>query len=378
MMKDDTPKKKKFRWVPGFIRHDFWRKFFALLFAALVTAAIYSNKRKSMETDVNFNNVKPDFFLEEGYEWVRQNPQMITLLLQGPRDVLSDLKPEDFEIRKSIAEKEYTEKHVKLDVKDVVCHHPKAGLIRVADITPREYTLHVQKIVTKTVDVKIGTPMEKDNKRLLIDFTGKLPDGYYFDGAELLEEPKVRVTGPEDLVNTLQHIVIKPVSLDNHVSSFTTVAELIVPDDRCSLDRSRVKIRIHIGRYLIKKYSRIPILVMDNDDVKKDGFVTIPEGSRTVMVELMGEKNEFDTLPDDKTGNHIYAFIRKSDLREGNNNTVNIQCVVANKQLRVINVNPSTINGVVLTVPTEEKENPAVEEQPAKEEGKKTDDPQKK
>lgn len=395
-MKNETKKDKRFRWIPGIIRHDFWRKSAALILAILVTTVVYSNKRRSMETNHNFNNVRPEFYLEEGYEWVKLNPQTVTLNLRGPSKVIADLKVEDFEIRKSVAEKEYVDKHIKLEPKDVICRHPKAGLIRVTGVSPAEYTLHLQKIVTRSLEIKTGNPVEQDSKRIMLDHVGELPPGYFFDGAEILDDTSVNVTGPEHFVKTLRNVLIEPIKLDNHVSTFITTAKLVTPDTSCTLDRSSVRVKIHIGRYLIKKYPYVPIQVLNKEEKPEDGYVALPEENSMVTVELMGEKNEFDTLPDENAGSHIYAFIRRSDLREGNNNMVNIQCVVANKQLRVLSVEPSVINGVVLNLPPKkeevkeekepednaaapvEKEAPAKNEPPAETKGKQANDPQKK
>ena len=382
MMKNETQEqqKKKYRWIPGIIRHDWERKILALFLTALVTGAVYSDKRKSMETDLNFNNVKPEFVLEDGYKWEKLNPQKVTLTLRGPRNVLSDLKVEDFEIRKSIADREYQDKHVKLDVKDVICHHPKSGLIQVTGVTPQEYTVHLQKIVTKDLLVKTDKMPGKNSRRIRIDLAGELPPGYFFDGAEILDGNKVKVTGPETFLKSIRNIQMEPVPLNNHVSTFVTTAKLIQPDPNCTLDRSSVKVRVYIGRYLIRKFEYVPIQVIATAEMQKGAVVTIPEDRGYVTVELMGEKNEFDTMGEENAKNHIYAFIRKSDLREGNNNMVHVQCAIANKRLRGLSVTPSAINGVVLQLPEEKEEKEekteAPETEPAKAEPAKTEAPE--
>ena len=101
-----SEKKKRFRWVPHIIRHDFWRKFFALIFALLVTATVYSDKRKHEDELFVIHNVQPTLGLESGYVWRARNLQQVSLTVRGPKAKLFDLKPEDFTLDYMIGEKE--------------------------------------------------------------------------------------------------------------------------------------------------------------------------------------------------------------------------------------------------------------------------------
>ena len=287
-----SEEKSKFRWVPHIIRHDFWRKFFALIFAMLVTATVYSDKRKHEDEVFVIHNVQPALTLESGFVWKTRNLQQVSLTVRGPKTKLFDLKPEDFSLDYVIGEQAYQNRnengrqYVTLKAEDVRCRHPKGALLQVLEVSPAEYTFTIDKIVTRELPLKAEYAAED------------LPKGYTVRSITFPDEKKIKAVGPEHLFRKGMTVNTMPIPLKDHVADFTTSVRLH-PIDGLSFSTDQVTVSVKL-----KKTARTEIRGM------KVSLMLPPEQSGSLAVEkiepatvkatVTGEKNTVENLkPED-------------------------------------------------------------------------------
>ena len=356
-----SEKKKKFRWIPHIIRHDFWRKFFALIFAMLVTATVYSDKRKHEDEVFVINNVQPTLSLESGYVWKTRNLQQVSLTVRGPRTKLFDLKPEDFSLDYIIGEEEYHSRNkngrqfITLQAKDVRCRHPKGALLQVLEISPAEYTFTIDKIVTESLPVK-AEYMEDD-----------LPKGYQVESVTFPDAKVVSVTGPESLLEDDMTINTVPIPLKDHVADFTTSVKLH-PIEGLAYGTEQIKVSVKLKKPK-KKVSRNLKISLVLPPEKWNQFQLEEFEPATVNVTVTGEESAIETF------NHkdVFAYL---DLNEfagaGSYKDVPVRCSIRNRGnsgITSITCDPLIIPEVTV------RERPANQiQQPKKDEDKKPED----
>ena len=338
---------KRFRWVPHIIRHDFWRKFFALIFAILVTATVYSDKRKHEDEVFVINNVQPTLILDKGYVWKTRNLQQVSLTLRGPRAKLFDLKPEDFTLNYILGENAYKSKNkngkqfVKLQTQDVRCRHPKGALLRVEEITPAEYTFEIEKIVTKTLPLKA------------VWEANDLPEGYLVKSISFPDVKSVQVTGPAHLLSNLKQIQTMPVALKEQVADFTTNVNLkSLPGLTYSVDT--VPVSVDLTTIQNRSFKDLPVYVMLPPEKSGSYTMTASEPLK-VRINISGSKESVNDL----TEHDIHPYIDLSKLTAGGkHNNVPVRCSVEKAGIAgILSITciPAKISEITLTEKVEAK-----------------------
>ena len=322
-----SEKKKRFRWVPHIIRHDFWRKFFALIFALLVTATVYSDKRKHEDELFVIHNVQPTLGLESGYVWRARNLQQVSLTVRGPKAKLFDLKPEDFTLDYMIGEKEYNSKNkngrqfVTLQAKDVVCRHPKGALLQVLEITPAEYTFTIDKIITKNVPLK-AEYAEQD-----------LPQGYQVGKVTFPDTKVVSVTGPESLLKDGMTINTKPIPLKNHVADFTTSVGLH-PIEGLSYGTDQVRVSVKLKKRMKTVCTDLKISLVLPPGME-ERFQVEKFEPETVNVTVVGEEEAVTALKNNPD-NYLLVYLDLNEINSAGTYDIPIRCSVRNRGMKGI------------------------------------------
>ncbi len=324
---------KKFRWVPHIIRHDFWRKFFALLFASLITAVVYSDKRKSEEERSVMHNVQPTLLMENGFVLRTKTPMPLTLTLLGPRTKIMELNPEDFELKKPVGQKQYDAgKTVTFQAADVRCTHPDGALIQILDVTPKSYPLDMDQIVTRELPVQLAQYNER-----------RLPNGYYVRKVEIYgARKKVKVTGARHLIETLRELTLEEIPLENQVADFRTVGALrSVPG--LLLERETIPLTVYITRKSQRAFKDLSVGVMLPPGRVEASNVTFPEQKVTVWVE--GEQDAVRELQE----TDIYPYVNLSRLSAGAQHVdVPVKCNVVKPGVTVTRIMPDKLNGILI------------------------------
>ncbi|NOY75794.1 MAG: hypothetical protein GXP32_08390, partial [Kiritimatiellaeota bacterium] len=86
--------KSIFRFVPGFIRRDFWRKVIALFFAILIWARVSAQ----LEDEQIFRDLPVSISIPPGYVVMDSAPITTDITLKGSKQRLLRLKPTDLTI----------------------------------------------------------------------------------------------------------------------------------------------------------------------------------------------------------------------------------------------------------------------------------------
>ena len=333
----------RFKWVPHLIRHDFLRKFFALLFAILVTATVYSEKRKSEVDSFLLNNVQPFLIADDGYVWRKDNVSTVTLRLRGPRNKMIDLKAEDFELKRTVGETEYKsnkngKQFIRFSPADVRCHHPNAALIEVVEVQPNDYPLNISKIITKQLEIS-GECYD----------LRELPADYEVERVEFPETGRIRVTGPEHILKNIRQLTLEPISLKNHVADFTTVAK-INPIQDLNLERTTLPVTIRINRLTRQNFAdlslgallppgKVTASSVEMPDVKVKVWV---EGSNSVISELR---------PAD-----LYPYVDLTRLSPGEKHMgVPVRCHIHKPGVSVTKIIPDKVDNVLISAQSEKK-----------------------
>ena len=322
-----SEKKKRFRWVPHIIRHDFWRKFFALIFALLVTATVYSDKRKHEDEVFMIHNVQPTLSLESGYVWKTRNLQQVSLTVRGPRAKLFDLKPEDFSLDYVIGEDEYRSRNkngrqfITLQAEDVRCRHPKGALLQVLEISPAEYTFTIDKIVTKELPVK-PEYMESD-----------LSKGYTVAEIQLPDVKTISVTGPESLLKDDMTINTEPIPLKNHVADFTTSVRLHQIEGLIyGTDQVRVSVKLKKRMKTVCKDLKISLVLPPG---MEERFLVEKFEPETVNVTVVGEEETVTALKNNPD-NYLLVYLDLNEINSAGTYDIPIRCSVRNRGMEGI------------------------------------------
>ncbi len=363
-----SEREKKFHWVPHLIRHDFWRKFFALGFALLVTATVYSDKRKNEDETFVIHNVQPTLGLESGYVWRTRNLQQVSLTIRGPRAKLFDLKPEDFTLDYMIGEKEYRSKNkngrqfVTLQAKDVRCRHPRGALLQVLEIAPAEYTFTIDKIVKKEVPVK-AEYRQSD-----------LPKGYAVAEIRFPDRKTVFATGPERLLEGNIAINTEPIPLKNHVADFTTNVRLR-PIEGLLYDTDQIMVSVKMKKNMKTVVRNLEVyMVLPPEKWER---YTIPAfGFPPVDVIVSGEEDAVAAL---KPGDLLVYLDFNDFTGAGTYKDVPLRCSVrhsASSGITSITCSPRIIPEITVRErPAAQTAQPEPKPEVKKEDGKKADEP---
>ena len=322
-----SEKKKKLRWIPHIIRHDFWRKFFAFIFALLVTATVYSDKRKHEDEVFMIHNVQPTLSLESGYVWKTRNLQQVSLTVRGPRAKLFDLKPEDFSLDYVIGEDEYRSRNkngrqfITLQAEDVRCRHPKGALLQVLEISPAEYTFTIDKIVTKELPVK-PEYMESD-----------LSKGYTVAEIQLPDVKTISVTGPESLLKDDMTINTEPIPLKNHVADFTTSVRLHQIEGLIyGTDQVRVSVKLKKRMKTVCKDLKISLVLPPG---MEERFLVEKFEPETVNVTVVGEEEAVTALKNNPD-NYLLVYLDLNEINSAGTYDIPIRCSVRNRGMKGI------------------------------------------
>ena len=178
--------------IPHIIRHDFWRKLFALVFACLLTGYAYQNVKSQMElVKIDVRGVPVRFVaIEEG----------VTLI---PRDVSADIAVEVPKGQKNLKNTDFylecpvTKYQVETDMPvelrlDMVRSNVLFEEMHVLAVNPEMLPLNIDIMDTKDVPVH---PVS--------DFS-EVMEGYQ---ASLVQPEKpVTIRGPKKLLDTIEYL----------------------------------------------------------------------------------------------------------------------------------------------------------------------------
>ena len=204
--------------IPHIIRHDFWRKLFALVFACLLTGYAYQNVKSKMElVKIDVRGVPVRFAaVEDGVALIPRDVS-VDINVEVPKDQ-KNLKNTDFYLERPVTKSQVEEdRPVELRPEMVKTNVPIDGL-RVLSVNPDMLPLNIDIMDTKDVPVH---PVS--------DFA-EVMDGYQ---ASLVQPEKpVTIRGPKKHLDTISYLETEKIPLANVTKSFSRQVDLVSPYDK--------------------------------------------------------------------------------------------------------------------------------------------------
>ena len=305
--------------IPGFIRHDFWRKLIALLFAIMVYARI----EKLITVDGEVSNVPVNIILSEDVMNLNKKDIKLNLRIKATRQIISALSPSDFKINIDFSKLHIASKSGKvvytIDKRKDIISPPG---VQVLQVMPDTITLNLTKMLTKTLPVKIIT-------------TGNLMDIYKFQIASVTPDT-VRVTGPVDIVRKLDSIKTEAIVLKNkYVSDFETKLYIEEhPDVKYSCDYINVAVNV-LKKYKTQLFRNVPIAVFTN----KYRNVKIKFSNDLVDITATGLKKDMEVILKEK----FHPYVDISNLKAPGKYQLKVKCFTDKQDILIKKITPPKI-----------------------------------
>ncbi len=207
-------------------------KLLSLGLAAMLWVYVDNLKEKErfVSVPVEVRNIPSGYMLSDGV------PLSIKIILKGKesRLALLDETPVVGYIDLENSEKLDRREMIRVDKNSI----PQG--VSVKEITPRIIDVFIERIEQRSVTV---VPV----------ITGEPPVGYFFEDV-VIDPEQVRVTGPESLIETLESVYTKDISIKNLTETTVKEVELDLPDEKISVDESMVvSVKIIIKEQFVLK-----------------------------------------------------------------------------------------------------------------------------
>lgn len=314
-----SDKKTILRFVPGFIRHDFWRKTIALFFAILIWARVAAQ----LQDEQIFRDLPVSITIPSGYIALDDVPITTDVTLKASKQRLLRLKPDDLNVSVRIIKPICGENKITLSKKNVAL--PPG--VSVERMERKHFVLRLDRNAVKKVPVRLN-------------ITGALLDDYTY-AVEALIPSDVRVSGPESVVGRLKEIQAAPIVL----------GKMNVEDFECSLNLkigSNVTVSPKIVTVKVDVFKKYDSRTFDALNIKPFGFM--PRTSRSVVfdiktasVKVTGLKQAVELL----TAENLHPFVDISEIDKPGEYTLSVQCWSSVDNMLVKEIKPGTVQATV-------------------------------
>lgn len=263
----------------------------AKVFSVILAIALWRLVKSEENITMQFNaqiHIKhaEDIFL------VDQNPQRVNVTLVGRRNTMQELKNKGIAISFDLANKNTTQTIQLPITRDKVDAPPE---VFVKSIEPDSVEVKINKGIRKSLTINVkqyGTPS--------IEYTLK--------GA-FVTPSVVEVFGPESILNEINSIETKPVSIDKMDRSFTQRVEL-EPVYPAMSKLPVVEVFVQIVKALkTQEFSTIKLDILKSP--RQTGSISLKPQEVNLVVE--GTETDLHNLKPD----NITAYVMISDLKEG-------------------------------------------------------------
>ena len=305
--------------VPYFIRHDFWRKLFSLVFAILLTGVAYQKVKSQMElVKMDIRGVQIKFVaVEEGVTLIPRDVP-VDISVELPKEQ-KNLKNSDFYLECPVT-KYQVEEDLPVELRpDMVKTNVPIDNMRVLSVNPEMLPLNIDIMDTKDVPVYP-----------VCDFS-ELMEGYQ---ASLVQPEKpVTIRGPKKHLATISYLETEKIPLTNVTKSFSRQVDLVSPYDKnIEILSGKVKIEVKVEKNKPHAFDGIPVQVLSSRTGANHLVIAkIQPESVTVLV---------DSVPD-ISQTQVHPFLDLSDVTRPGVYTVDIKCWSDNARIKVNEVVPS-------------------------------------
>ena len=304
--------------VPHVIRHDFWRKLFALFFTILLSWYAHQNVKAKTEFDtvpvprvpIKFVSLKPGVTLIP-------REATVDVTVNVPKG--TTLKNTDFYIECPVTAHQ-VEENQPVEIKpEMVKSNVRIDNLSIQSVNPEMIPLDIDIVVTKDVPVRpVYDP-------------GELMDGYHATVVE--PEKPVRIRGPKKHLDTISAIETEKIPLSNVTKGFTRLVQLIPPYEKnIEILSGTVRVEVKVFKNDPRSFDGVPVEVLfGKTGANILSIAKIQPESVSVLV---------DSLPD-ISQTQIHPFLDLSDVTRPGVYAIDIKCWSDSDRIKVIEVLPS-------------------------------------
>lgn len=213
-----------------------------------------------------------------------KSEQYLNITVSGKRSIVSNLSAEDFRATASLKE---LSKVNSIPV-DVTTKNASLG---------RKITIVKQSAQTILVDVE--NVEEKDFTDLVVEYTGKVADGYVA-GLSLMSTDEVTVKAPTSIIDKIKKVAVR-CSLDGTNTNISKKCPVILYDKNDKeiksdeIELSDKKIRVNVN---VLRAKQVPISTINKDELGKpaDGYVVDDVILSSDSITVYGSEESLDSI----------------------------------------------------------------------------------
>ena len=213
-----------------------------------------------------------------------KSEQYLNITVSGKRSIVSNLSAEDFRATASLKE---LSKVNSIPV-DVTTKNASLG---------RKITIVKQSAQTILVDVE--NVEEKDFTDLVVEYTGKVADGYVA-GLSSMSTDEVTVKAPTSIIDKIKKVAVR-CSLDGTNTNISKKCPVILYDKNDKeiksdeIELSDKKIRVNVN---VLRAKQVPISTINKDELGKpaDGYVVDDEILSSDSITVYGSEESLDSI----------------------------------------------------------------------------------
>ena len=214
----------------GWLFDNLGLKFTALLLALLVYLNVYTDRPTTMLVSFPIEYTE----LDDSLSLSGPAPSVVQAELKGTGKQLIFMRVKEPRVKLSLAGARRGRLDRALAPSDLPL--PSEGGITVENLVgPRVVTLDIDRKVHRDI-------------RVVPRVNGQPAPGFHWDGVALVDPPRVRVRGPEQVLLGLDSLVLAPVHVDGKRD---TLSALVGPErlpDWCTADPAMVSVRLMLAR----------------------------------------------------------------------------------------------------------------------------------
>ncbi len=317
----NEPRPQRLAWIPGIIRHDFLRKLIAICFALLVWWKI--SMQIGMEEIVR--NVPINIISEEKTVNLEDGVKHVDLTVRGrSQKRLNLLSPNDFKIEIRISGSSYVPgKPISFNILKSASVSKPFG-INITKVTPEIQTYRFDNKTTKEMPVHAR-------------FTGMTSEDYACGEVKLIPD-RVKVSGPESIINTFARVNTEPIFLDQKtVEDFEYSVKIAEPGSKVVIAPQKVIAHVEIYRkFDTRTFSGVAVSALN---LPASGLVIRKITPANVDVTVNGVKSLIEVM----NGSEISAFIDATTVKTPGSCKLKVQCHSNLPEIRISSVSPAEL-----------------------------------
>jgi YbbR domain-containing protein len=274
------------RWLRALLFEDWTLKVMALLITLGLWYAVTTQRAPAM---MRLRAVQLDFILPDNVEIGNDTADEVDVTLEGSQGKLAELNARNLVARADVTDLKPGDRVARLTDKNVAMDLPEG--VRIVEITPHSFTLHLEPVVEREVPVEAR-------------FEGEPPEGFK-RGAVQVTPPRVRVRGPESHVRAVERAFTETISLAGQRETLTLPQVAVdFPDHKVAPLDPSVAVRVEIveeqaeRRFInvpVRSAAGVPVAPTTANAVTLRGPRTLVESLRPEDVRLVVESADDGT-----------------------------------------------------------------------------------